>query len=407
MERLFSDLKTVQRFRSGPLGVYIQKLADQLADSGFRRRTIRLQLRAADHFGRWLHRQKDVQAASLADIDAYMRRHGSVKHGDRKTLIRLFAILEEESAVFRSSNVTNNPRDSFLQRFADFLDRERGLCVGSIALQRRISNRLVDHCFGVGSMDWPRIEASQILSFIRKEVNRSKTADSARNITTAVRSVLNYLHLSGLMTKNLAGVVPAVASWSLATVPKGLSRDYVDRILKSCKRDTPAGRRDYAILLLLARLGLRAGEVARLDLEDIDWKSGLITVVGKGGQSSQLPLPKDVGKAITMYLRYSRPRTSCRKLFIRIPAPLIGLKGAGGIGPIVKRAIERTEVPSHGKGAHQFRHGLATEMLRSGASLSEIGEVLRHQDLRSTSIYAKVDINALRTLAQPWPGGEQ
>jgi len=406
MERFFSDLNTVQRFRSGPLGVYVQKLADELADSGFRRATIRTQLRVADHFGRWLHRRKDIQAASLVDIDAYMRQHGSVKLGDRKALARLLTILEEEG-VSRTVNVTNNPRDEFLQRFVDFLDRERGLCVGSIALRRRIANQFADYCFGVGAMDWPKIEAGQIVSFIRKEVRRSSTADSARNITTAVRSVLRYLHLSGLMTKDFAGIVPAVASWSLATVPKGLSRDCVDRILKSCKRDTPAGRRDYAILLLLARLGLRAGEVAQLDLEDIDWKSGLITVVGKGGQSSQLPLPEDVGKAITIYLRFSRPRTSCRRLFIRILAPLIGLNGAGGIGPIVKRAIERAAVPSHGKGAHQFRHGLATEVLRSGASLSEIGEVLRHQDLRSTSIYAKVDINALRTLAQPWPGGEQ
>jgi hypothetical protein len=158
MERFFSDLNTVQRFRSGPLSVYVQKLADELADSGFRRATIRTQLRVADHFGRWLHRRKDIQAASLVDIDAYMRQQGSVKLGDRKALDRLLTILEEEG-VSRTVNVTNNPRDEFLQRFVDFLDRERGLCVGSIALRRRIANQFADYCFGVGAMDWPKIRA--------------------------------------------------------------------------------------------------------------------------------------------------------------------------------------------------------------------------------------------------------
>jgi len=196
MERFFSDLETVQRFRSGPLGVYVQKLADQLADFGFRRGTIRVQLRAADHFGRWLCRRKDVRAASLSDVDDYMRRHGSVKLGDRKALFRLFGILEEEGVVFRTANVTKNPRDEFLQSFADFLDQERGLCVDSITLRRRIANQLVDHCFGAGPVDWPNVEAGQILSFIRKEVRRAKTADSARNMTTSVRSLLKYLNLS-------------------------------------------------------------------------------------------------------------------------------------------------------------------------------------------------------------------
>jgi integrase/recombinase XerD len=407
MERFFSDLKTVERYRSGPLCVYIQKLADQLADSGFRRATIRMQLRAAGHFGRWLCSRKDIETASLLDIHTYMRRRGSVKRGDSKALNRLFAIMEQEGAVLRPLDVTNNPREAFLQQFADYLAEARGLCADSIARRRRTANQLMDHCFDAGPMDWHSIEAGQILSFIRKEAPRAKTADSARNMTTAIRSLLRYLHFTGLITKDLSGAVPAVASWSLVNVPKGFSRDQADRIVKSCNCDTATGRRDYAILLLLARIGLRAGEVARLDLEDIDWKSGLITVVGKGGQSSQLPLPQDVGKAIATYLRYGRPRTSCRRLFIRVRAPHIGLNGASGIGPIVKRAIERAEVLSHGKGAHQFRHGLATEMLRAGASLAEIGEVLRHQDLRSTSIYAKVDFNALRTLAQPWPGGEQ
>jgi integrase/recombinase XerD len=407
MERFFSDSRTLQRFRSGPLGIYVQKLADQLSDLGFRRSTIRLQLRAADHFGRWLCRRKQLQATSFSDIETYVRRHGSVKAGDRQAIFRLFVIMEQEGAVSRAAGMKGSPLDEFLQRFVDFLAEERGLCVASIALRRRTAKQFAHHCFGADAVDWPRIGAGQILSFIQKAVRCARTADSARNITTAVRSLLKYLHFSDLIAKDLSGVVPAVAGWSMATIPKGLSRDQVNRILESCNRNTPVGRRDYAILLLLARLGLRAGEVAQLELNDIDWKLGLISVVGKSGRPSQLPLPYDVGKAIAAYLRCDRPPTSCRRIFLRIPAPHVGLNLSEGVGPIAKRAIERAGVKSFGKGAHQFRHGLATEMLRSGASLAEIGEVLRHQDLRSTSIYAKVDVNALRMLAQVWPGGEK
>jgi site-specific recombinase XerD len=165
------------------------------------------------------------------------------------------------------------------------------------------------------------------------------------------------------------------------------------------------GRRDYAILLLLARLGLRSSEVAFLELDDIDWNVGQLSVRGKSGRRSELPLPPEVGKAIAAYLRRGRPDSASRRVFLRAKAPVRGFQGASGVGSIVRHSLKRAGVNAPTHGAHQFRHGLATEMLRQGASLSEIGELLGHRHPQTTKIYAKVDINALRTLALPWPGG--
>jgi integrase/recombinase XerD len=404
MNRFFSDSKTIHRYRSGPLGEHIQKLADLLAESGFRRLPGRMQLRAANHFAHWLRRRKAIHAATLSDVELYLGRHGTIKHGDGKALMRLFTILEQEGIVMPPVPEEPKPHDLLLEQFADYLERERGLSAGTILHRRGILLRFIRHCFGTGPMDWQIIQAGDVVRFIHKQAAAARTTLGAKNITTATRSFLRYARYVGLIEKDLAGAVPAVASWSLANVPKGLAKDHLTRILKSCNRTTAVGRRDYAILLLLARLGLRAGEVAGFQLDDVDWESGLITIVGKGGKPSRLPLPGDVGRAIAAYLRRDRPAASSRHLFIRIPAPHSALQGSA-VGCIVRHALERAGVQSHSKGAHQLRHALATNMLRAGASLSEIGEVLRHEDHRSTSIYAKVDFKALRPLAQAWPGG--
>jgi site-specific recombinase XerD len=198
-----------------------------------------------------------------------------------------------------------------------------------------------------------------------------------------------------------------VARWSLSSLPKHLPAAAVQRVLESCDLETSTGRRNHAILLLLARLGLRAGEVVRLNLEDIDWDNARITICGKGGHRAQLPLPIDVGQAIAGYLHRDRPRCSCRSLFIRDYAPLLGLGYPASIAKIVKCALKKAGVESPRKGAHLLRHSLATDMLRKGASLEEIGEVLRHKSPDSTAIYAKVELDALKPLALRWPGGVQ
>jgi site-specific recombinase XerD len=203
----------------------------------------------------------------------------------------------------------------------------------------------------------------------------------------------------------LAAAVPSVAQWSLARVPQALTPDQVQRVLASCDTKTALGRRDLAILLLLARFGLRAGEVAALSLDDVDWTTGRLTIHGKGGRLAQLPLLTDVGTALAAYLQHDRPRgTSCRRLFMRGPAPAGGVK-PGAVGDMVRHALKRAGVAAAHRGSHLFRHSVATQMLRRGASLAEIGELLRHRNPRTTAIYAKVDLTALRGVAAAWPGG--
>jgi site-specific recombinase XerD len=224
-------------------------------------------------------------------------------------------------------------------------------------------------------------------------------------LTSALRSFLQYARYCGKVKLDLAAAVPVVPNWTMTTIPRAISAHQVRRLLASIDRSTAVGRRDYAILLVLARLGLRSGEVAFLELDDIDWSVGQLNVHGKTGQRGELPLPTDVGKAIAEYLRNGRPLSASRRLFLRARAPVCGFRGASGVGSIVRHRLQRAGIDAPTHGAHQFRHGLASEMLRQGASLVEIGELLGHRSPETTNIYAKVDLKALRTLALPWPGG--
>ena len=224
-------------------------------------------------------------------------------------------------------------------------------------------------------------------------------------MTTALRSFLRYARYLGEVTLDLAAAVPIVANWSMTSIPRAISADHVRRLLASIDRHTALGRRDYAVLLLLARLGLRSSEVAFLELDDIDWKTGRLSVRSKGAQRNTMPLPAEVGKAIVAYLRHGRPATASRRVFLRAKAPIRAFRGASGVGSLVRHSLERAGINAPTKGAHQFRHGLATEMLRQGASFGEIGELLGHRHPQTTKIYTKVDLKALRTLALPWPGG--
>ena len=224
-------------------------------------------------------------------------------------------------------------------------------------------------------------------------------------MTTAFRSFFRFLFQKGELKADLAASVPTVADWRLSTVPKYLTPEEVDRVLQACNRRTATGRRDYAILLLLARLGLRAGEVVALEFDDVDWRAGEILVRGKGLFHERMPLPVDVGEALTSYLRRDRPACQTRRVFVCMRAPRRGFAGPSTLTTIVRRALLRADLHPAVKGAHLLRHSLATSLLRSGATMGEIGEVLRHRDPSTTEIYAKVDFEGLRSLAHPWPMG--
>ena len=223
---------------------------------------------------------------------------------------------------------------------------------------------------------------------------------------SSLRAFLRYLHHNGLSPLPLAGCVPSIRQWKFANLPTYLSAEQVQKVLDSCDRSSATGRRDYAILMMLAKLGLRANEVATLTLDDIDWRSGEMRVRAKGRQRVVMPIPPDVGAAIVDYLHDAHPRSPCRRLFLRTLAPRVGFASSYAITAIAKTALRRAGIRGfEHQGAHLFRHSLATELLRSDATLSEIGQLLRHNSHDTTRIYAKVDIDTLRTLSQPWPGG--
>jgi integrase/recombinase XerD len=217
---------------------------------------------------------------------------------------------------------------------------------------------------------------------------------------TALRSLLRFLYLEGWTPRPLSEAVPSVAGWSVGSLPRAVDGDVVARLLASCDVGTAVGCRDRAIIVLLARLGLRVHEVAGPGLDDLDWRAGELTIHGKGGRLDRLPLVQDVGDALAAYLQRARPRCACRRVFVSVRAPLAPLS-AGGVASVVRDACRRAALPR--VGAHRLRHTVATEMLRHGAALSEIGQVLRHRDPLTTAIYAKVDRRALSALARPWP----
>lgn len=291
-----------------------------------------------------------------------------------------------------------------IAEYRRYLLEERGLSTATTLNYVPPITRLLSERSRQGRLNLAQLRASDVTGFLQRNASASSCA-RAKILVTALRSFLRYLRFQGMIKTDLAGCVPPVAAWSLASLPKFHPADSVQRVIDGCDRQTAVGRRDRAILLLFARLGLRACEVIHLTLDDIDWDNATITVCGKGCRWSRLPLPADVGEAIALYLRQDRPSCSCRRAFLCDKAPIRGFENPSAISTLVRRAIEKAGVDSTHKGAHVFRHSLATEMLRQRASLDEIGEVLRHKSPNTTAIYAKVDLAALRPLALSWPGG--
>jgi site-specific recombinase XerD len=251
------------------------------------------------------------------------------------------------------------------------------------------------------------IGRTDVIRFVEVSAE-GRSRQTIRTMCSGIRSLLRYLHAEGFVVDDLATSVPSPRTWKHSTLPTYLTAAQLQAVLSHCDRTTATGRRDYAILLLLARLGLRANEVATLKLDDIDWGSGSFSIEGKGGRRAVMPLPADVGTAIVDYVQNGRPKSRCRELFLRVETPCTGFPTAAGVILVAQRVLKRAGIrglASHG--SHVFRHTLATEMIQTGATLAEIGEVLRHQDRDTTRIYAKVDLPRLRLLSLEWPGGAQ
>ena len=276
----------------------------------------------------------------------------------------------------------------------------------TIERYRTVADQFLFERFSNGVVDLRALRADDAIAFVQRQTKRLQPP-ALKCVVNALRSFLRYAQYRGEVATALAAAVPAVAAWATTpTLPKAISPEHAQRAIDSCNRCTGAGLRDRAVLLLLARLGLRAHEVIALQLEDCDWDGSHLRVRSKCRREQLLPIPADVGAAIAAYLRQGRPQSHDRHLFLRSMAPIRGLMpGSDAIGTIVRHALQRAGVDAPHRGSHQFRHALAVRLLQRSASLTEIGEVLRHQSPQTTSIYARVDIGALRPLAQPWPGG--
>jgi|HubBroStandDraft_3_1064219.scaffolds.fasta_scaffold12230_2 site-specific recombinase XerD len=393
---------------AGPLQQYAPGFAGELVRLGYTSESAYGQMLVMAHLSRWLAGES-LDAAQLAPqvterFLAARRAAGYTLYLSPKALVPLLSYLRRMGVAPQAPPpVPAGPADGLLDRYRCYLVTERGLGAETAADYAAKVRWFLAGPVAADGAGLASLTAADVTAFI-VETCPSMRKGTAKLTVTALRSLLGWLHLAGEIPGPLAWAVPAVATWRLAALPSPLEPGQVTAMLAGCDTGTAAGRRDLAVLTLLARLGLRAGEVAALTLDDINWRAGEITVHGKGRHSERLPLPSDVGEVIAGYLRDGRPEPfeGTRRVFLRVRAPHCGLTPTG-ISQAVFAAGQRA-----GAGrvfAHRLRHSAATGMLRAGASLPEVGQVLRHRRLLSTAIYAKTDVPALRTLARPWPAG--
>jgi site-specific recombinase XerD len=394
----------------GPLAAHIPSFAEWANEQGYARYSIYRQVLLAACFSRWLKQGgttlRQISSEHPVQYLQYRARRRRIARGDAAALRQLIDFLRYRGVIPAETRKRRRlmPAERCAQEFEQYLRQQRALANATVVNYVPFIRKFLTDRFGNGPVRLSRLRARDVVRFVQRQAPRLHRK-RAKLMTTALRSFLQYARYCGHITLDLAAAVPAVANWSMPSIPRAISADQVRQLLASIDRRTAMGRRDYAILLLLARLGLRSSEVAFIEIEDIDWNTGTLSVRGKSGLRNEFPLPPEVGKAIAAYLCNGRPPSTSRRVFLRAKAPIRGFRGAGGVGSIVRHSLKRAGVTAPTHGAHQFRHGLATEMLRQGASLGEIGDVLGHRHPQTTKIYTKVDLEALRTLALPWPGG--
>lgn len=399
-----------ERLQAGPLGEHIDAFVKHLSNEGYAVWTIKYSMRMLADFTTWMQEQQ-VALTALAEQSVntfFQQRYLTLRphRDDLAILMKLLTFLRMTGIIAEPIRVVNHPAiDNILQEFQQHLIDQRNLTPITIQTYLGTVEHFLMHCYAAKPLRLETLSVQEITGFMLQQA-RHYSAGHTQLIASGLRNFFRFLLQQGVTKTNFSQCVLTPARRQLSTLPKFMKADDVELLLQSVDQETPAGRRNFAILQLLARLGLRSGEVASLTLDDINWDEGTITVGGKGGHKDQLPLPHEVGQAIANYLRDGRPSCSTRHVFLRLRAPLRGFLHGAAVGTIVCRALNKAGLHPAFKGAHLLRHSLATRLLREGASLIEIGELLRHRHLNTTQIYAKVDEKALSRLAPPWPGGD-
>jgi len=391
------------------LDVHLEEFLATLATAGYAENTQHAKRRLIVPFIRWARGARPAfvdlddacVGAFLARPSCRRCKHG---HPERAALHQFLEHLRAAGVAPPRRSSEPSPAQALVRKYLDHLRSQRGLCARSVEVYSPFV-----HAF-VAARGLPEriasLDASAVRSYLLDR-SRTRSVSFVKLLTAALRSFLRFLFLDGEMAADLSTAVPPVRRWRLAPVPPFLTSEEVERVIAATDHSTARGRRALVILLLLARLGLRAGEVVALELDDIHWDVGEIVVRGKGRLHDRLPLPDDVGEALALYLREARGRSASRRVFLRRCAPHVGLSGPTAVCVVARGALRRAGLRPAGRvGAHIFRHSLATRMIRGGASLGEISQVLRHRSIDSTQLYAKVEFEALRGVALPWPTAE-
>jgi site-specific recombinase XerD len=402
---------TIRDLRTGPFRDCIDLYTARLRKDGYSTVTARYSVRIVNCFIQWLieHHfdRSDINDQLVARFFDDEGRGCGLRGGDPASIDRFVEVLREAGIVASAAPHLPGPADQILERFRAYLDHRHGLSARSCAAYVKFTRPFLRDMSITGPGDFARLTTAHVVGYVEQRA-RDASAATAVAMCSRLRSFLRYLQVEGLIAHDLAACVPSVKKWRFTVLPTYLSAAQLEQVFQHCDRSTASGRRDYAVLLLLSRLGLRAQEVATLTLDDIDWRAGQFRIQGKGRQPAIMPLPPDVGAAIAAYLQSGRPASDRRQLFLKAYPPHSGFPPTTGIRDIAARALRRAGINGIAHhGSHIFRHSLATELLRSGAALTQISQVLRHRDHNTTRIYAKVDLMSLRTLSLPWPGGVQ
>ena len=411
LDRYFRSRRVHSRFARSPLERQLVALVEHLARRGHTTTVIQVYVQAVEHFGQWLRRSGRV----ADDVDAALVQRFLTQHLPRcrcpaprsRTVATLRAALHQLEIVISASRMQmtpSTPIHSVATAFDSHLATTCGLAAPTrLSYGRFVTEFLADR-YGTGAIDLTALTPTDVATFVTARAS-GLAPGSANVISVAMRSFLRYLRLRGIGDTHWLAAVPRAAQWRLATLPSVLTDSEVSAFLAAFDRTTATGRRGYAIGLCFTELGLRVGEVARLALDDVDWRTGLLTLAsGKTRRASQLPLPSKLARALASYLRYGRPSTPSRLLFVHHRAPRGAPLGPSGVRGAVRAAYRRAGLDARWTGTHVLRHTAATRMLRTGVSLKEIADVLGHRSLDTSAIYAKVDRTALAEVALCWPG---
>jgi integrase/recombinase XerD len=409
LSQFFESATRIREIRSNPAGALVEEFADYLLENGYAAISARRHIRSAEHLVHWASRNGlSVAELDNLDLERFGDHLGRCRCGQYSraqpvnilTGARLFLNHSQgvDMPAIREAKPAG-PKPALLQSFCVWMREHRGTS------ERTLYNYglPIGELIGRFGEDPSKLEARGLRDFVLQQ-SRSTGWAGAKRCTTALRMFLRFLIAEGRCRGALLGAIPVLAHWRLSSLPRYLAPENVERLIEACDLSSPVGKRDRAILLLLARLGLRAGDIVQLRLHDIDWQGAWIHVSGKNRRQTRLPLTQEVGEAIVAYVQEGRPRAQTDALFLRSRAPFRELASHQAVSVLVARAIRRARIQRPGPGAaHLLRHSLASSMLRQGASLQEISALLRHRSIETTEIYAKIDVSALQQIAQPWP----